>query len=371
MEMERAKSAEPVVSPDARMAVDKSAERPYAPSFVDRITDWVRRLPIPSWLFYLGLSLALVLLYSGAKWIVGSYPVGTFFPFHVLGVLTSVYAIALLHYLDHEAQNALDDFRATIHINDAEYRLLSYRFTTLPVLPTIIAAAIGGLYGLSSLLYLSPQESQIYKEFTSPLAVPLDLTFLVLGYAGGGVLIYHSVRQLRMVSRIYTDHAYVDLFNLHPMYALSRLAASTAVGLAILVYAWLYVNLSVGNGTGLPATHLIEPVVFTVIVIFIFILPLMGAHRLLHKEKVKAKGESSQLLKTTIAELHHRCEAGDFAEVDAINKTLDALQKEQTILDKISTWPWQPETLRGVVTAILLPIMVWIITHLLNQIWVF
>jgi hypothetical protein len=33
----------------------------YSPSWVDQLTDWVRRLPLPAWVFYLALGLALTL----------------------------------------------------------------------------------------------------------------------------------------------------------------------------------------------------------------------------------------------------------------------------------------------------------------------
>ena len=345
--------------------------RPYPPSFMDRMTDWVRHLPIPSWLFYLGLFLALALIYSGIKWADGTYPVGTFIPFHLLSVLTPVYGIALFHYLDNSAQAALDAFRATMQIDDVEYRLLRYRFTTLPPLPTVIAAGIGGLYGLGGFLYLTPLDLQKFKVLTSLLAAPLDLLFLALGYAAAAVIIYHSLRQLRMVSRVYTDYARVDLFNLRPMYALSKLTARTAVGFGIITYAWVYVTVSLGNRTELSAPSLVEPAVFTVFVLLGFVLPLMGAHRLLREEKATAKDAALQHLKATIAEVHRRREAGDFAGMDSLNETIDALQKEHGILDKISTWPWQPETLRGVATAILLPIVVWAITRVLDRFWTF
>ena len=241
----------------------------------------------------------------------------------------------------------------------------------MPVWPTAIAAGIGGLYGFSGFLYMTPQEIEKFKVLSSPLATPFDLLFLALGYAGAAAIIYHSVRQLRMVSRIYADYARVDLFNLRPMYALSRLTAGTAIGFGIITYAWVYITVSLGSGSELSAPTFLEPAVFTVFVLLGFVLPLMGAHRLLREEKARAKDETSQHLKATIAEVHRRREAGDFAGMDNVNETIDALQKEQGILDKVSTWPWQPETLRGVSTAILLPIVVWAITRLLERFWAF
>ncbi|MGH7425775.1 MAG: hypothetical protein ACREJP_06375, partial [Candidatus Methylomirabilales bacterium] len=37
---------------------------PYPPSWVDRLTDWVERLPIPWWLFYLALGAASALSFT-------------------------------------------------------------------------------------------------------------------------------------------------------------------------------------------------------------------------------------------------------------------------------------------------------------------
>src|SRR5512133_2113228 len=130
------------------LPVEGEAMRSYAPSFVDRFTDWVRSLPIPAWLFYLALALALVLLHASIKWIDGSFPLGTFVWRLFLADITFPYALALLHYLDNSAQEALDSFHPIMQVEDAEFRRLWYQFTSLPARTTLIAAFIGGLYGL-------------------------------------------------------------------------------------------------------------------------------------------------------------------------------------------------------------------------------
>ena len=68
----------------AVLVENKTAEPPYAeafpPSWVDRLTDWVQRLPGPAWLYYLGVALVLALIRAIGGWSDSSYPVGTFFP---------------------------------------------------------------------------------------------------------------------------------------------------------------------------------------------------------------------------------------------------------------------------------------------------
>jgi hypothetical protein len=199
----------------------------------------------------------------------------------------------------------------------------------------------------------------------------LETLLFVLSYTGAAVFLYHTARQLRMISRIYNDYARVDLFNLGPMYSLSKLTARTAVALGAIIYAWLYLNVAVQNGTQITPPSLLEAAVFSIIVILIFVLPLLGARRLLRKAKDAARLEAHQQFKAVAAELHRRREAGDYSGMAGINDALDALMKEQSVLDKVSTWPWQPETLRGVAATILVPIMIWTITRLLERFWVF
>jgi hypothetical protein len=350
---------------------DVNGVRPYSPSFVDRFTDWVRGLPIPSWFFYPALALTIVVLHASIKWLDGSFQVGEFALRILLADVTLPYTLAVLHYLDDSAKEALDDFRPVMQIDDTEYMRLRYRFTTLPARPTLVAAAIGTLYGIGAMMFFTPEQRQDGRFFSSPPASVLETLLIVLSYTGAAVFLYHSARQLRMINDIYTAYARVDLFNLGPMHALSKLTARTAVGLGVIIYAWLYVNVSVQNGSQLTLPSLLEPAIFSINVVVIFIAPLLGARRLLREAKAKAKLEAQQQFKATVAELHRRREAGEYSGMAGINEALDALLKEQAAMNKISTWPWQPETLSGVATAILLPVVVWALTHLLDRFWVF
>ncbi|HEY0070830.1 MAG TPA: hypothetical protein VGE04_12765 [Chloroflexia bacterium] len=351
---------------------ETEAIRPYAPSYVDRITDRVRRLPIPSWLFYTALALGLFMLYASIKWLDGSYSFGEVTWHMILQVGTFPYAIAALHYLDNSAEEALDGFRPAMDIGDREFAELKYRFTTLPARSTLIAAIIGGLYGAMFLVLASPEEIADLRFFTSIPATIAEVAELALGYGAGAILVFHSIRQLRMVSRTYTNHARVDLFNLRPMHSLSRLAARTAIGLAIPTYAWGFVNVSPESGAvDVAATSIFELVTFSTLIVIMFVWPLVGARRLLRQAKAAALTDAQQQFKATIVELHRRRESGEFEGMAGINEALDGLMKEQSVLSKISTWPWQSDTFRAVASAILLPIVVWAITRFLENVWVF
>ncbi len=68
-----------------------------------------------------------------------------------------------------------------------------------------------------------------------------------------------------------------------------------------------------------------------------------------------------------VAEVQARIRAGDYERMDKLNNALAAATSVVATIEKISTWPWRPETLRGFVSAVGLPILIWTITALLGR----
>jgi hypothetical protein len=53
--------------------------------------------------------------------------------------------------------------------------------------------------------------------------------------------------------------------------------------------------------------------------------------------------------------------------MDDLSKTISSLQIEQHLLEGIPTWPWRPETVRLLITALALPLGLWFIQYLLQR----
>ena len=53
---------------------------PYSASWLTYLSGWVDRLPGPSWMYYVGLWLGLVVGLVAVLWIEGVFPIGTLFP---------------------------------------------------------------------------------------------------------------------------------------------------------------------------------------------------------------------------------------------------------------------------------------------------
>src|SRR3954452_16997598 len=99
-----------------------------------------------------------------------------------------------------------------------------------------------------------------------------------------------------------------------------------------------------------------------------FILPLLGIHHRLVEEKARWKGEVAQHLKTNITNFHKMSAEHKLEEVDLQLRIIEGINREKAILEQIPTWPWQPGTLRGLTTSVLVPILLWLVVKMLEHI---
>ena len=337
----------------------------YPLSWVDRLTDWVRRLTISPWAFYLTLGLVLWLVLLLSEWAGGAPPSAGLVPDYLLTGMTCAYVLAMVHFLDDSSKAALARFRPVITVDDDGYNKLYYKLTNLPARPTMLATALGAFYSLATLLL------SIYIDGTSGLAaVPsfllaVDLVFRTLIYGLLGMVIYHTLHQLRTVNEIYTRYTRINLFHLGPIYALSSLAARTAIGIAIPTYAWF--QLASLSAVGNSPSDIFETIILAFIGIATFIWPLLGAHSLLEREKQRLKDEVAQRIEATIASLHGSVDTAALENRGPLKDTLEGLVAEQGVVDKLRTWPWRTETVSGLGFAFLLPILIWVVQRILER----
>lgn len=354
----------------------------YEPSWADRVTDWVRGLRIDYPVAYAIPALLLFALTTAIKWWDGSYQaayeaggqaglykVGPFFfyPFHAIPEFVTFYALALVHYLDDVAARALKTYAPAMDIDDKGYHDLEYKLTTMPAVPALLSSIAGAIFAGSVLLglgFLLPGFLSRLLLFTSPAATAVESAVFVLLWWVWSVLIYHTVRQLRLVSQIYGAYTRIDLFNLDPLYAFSWLTARTGIGWVAATYAFI-----------LTAPGLMENVVTLGIMIFNIVFaviafgwPLVGIHRKLEHAKSERVYAANQSFEALSGELRKRTSSSDYTHMAEMKDGMEAVSRERDILGQIHTWPWQRETVGGLSTALFLPIIIWVVTRLLERV---
>ncbi len=347
---------------EKRSSENKSRPPPYSPSWVNHLTAWVDRRPWLSWTWYLGLWLVLVIILVAALWIEGVHPMGTFFPAQLFIPAMIALFLAMIHFLDNRAEAALTTLRPALKATEEQYDQLRYRLITQPAVPTILAglAIMAAIYLLGFLT--GETESAMEALADSPIAATLVRIVYWIGWWVFGAFVYHSIHQLRQIDYVYSRHTRVSLFAMSPLYAFSPVTALTAVTLAIATYGW----------TALNPDNLSDPVsivaiaLITGLALVAFAWPLLGTRRMLAKEKAQRLDQVSLRLEGVFSQMHERIDRGEIEGLEDLTKVVSVLETERDTLEAISTWPWQPETLRYLVTALLLPLLLWIIQYVVQ-----
>jgi hypothetical protein len=174
---------------------------------------------------------------------------------------------------------------------------------------------------------------------------------------------YHGVRQLRWVSRLYATAPHLDLFRPGPLYAFAGLSARTAVGLVALPYAAIAASPGVLDT---PATPLVM-VPLTLLAVLIFVAPLVGVHRILESQKRRLQDELGGRLGAANVKLQRQMDDDKFSEVSGLKDGIEGLIAMKDELSKLRTWPWQPGTIGGLGAALLLPVVLWGVQRLLER----
>jgi hypothetical protein len=353
---------------------------PYPPSWVDRVTRAISRLPGPAWLGFLALGVAGGSIQILIQWSTGSYRPGPFLLLHIWTSGNFAFLLAMVNYLDRSAAASIEAFRPVLQPSPSGgppqqlFADLRYRLTTLPHRSTVWATLTGGIVltatpilltrvlasGPMSLLRLAVD----FGLSSSPLAFAVFFVQYALTQATSAVVVYHTIHQLRLIRQIYVHHTRLNLYRLQPLYAFSIPAAFTAGGFLLYSYVWF------ASAPALLAqlASVVLAVFFACIAVVTFSWPLLGIHRRLVEEKKRLLQESSARFDLAVTQLHRRIDRKRLARMDDLNKTLASLELEQAALRRIPTWPWEPGTLRGLLAAIFLPIFIWLIQFGLQRI---
>ncbi len=338
-------------------------DSPYAPSWVNTLIDRVERLPGPAWAAYL-LAIVPTLIYLGvADWISGGR-IGEIQPDRVVWALALVGSTWLIHHLDSVARRAFAEFTPMLDLATGERARLEYELTVIPQGPALLLLGLSVLRTAEGFAFQPESEGLVGL---TPAALALRFPFEAVLSALILTLIYHTVRQLRLVGRIHAESKRINLFRPGPLYAFSRLTSQTAIGLALLVIPF-------GGGLASASTTLDYVVLSTMsglilgVAILAFFLPLLGMHGRMSAEKRRLQDEVGQRVEVLVDRLHGSVDREDLSGADGQNKSLASLIAERDLVNRLSTWPWQAGTAGAVASAILLPIALFLMTRFLDKV---
>jgi hypothetical protein len=351
------------VAIESRSEAAADGRAPYAPSWVNTLNDWFERLPGPTWLAYPAAMAAGVGLSFSVPFLDPTTP--AIDPFQIVYYGALPFAVMwLIADLDRTASRALATLRPLLSLSDeeiAQARLTLSRVPARPALAVTIASALITAIGY----VLDPVGAGIVGYSAVGLAFRGVWESLVAAIFL--ILLYHTVRQLRLIGRLHESLGAIDLFDQARLYALSSVTSTTAIGLVLLLAPSVFLIPS-GAGSTFLLISLAWYGVALAIAVGAFFLPLRGVHGRLAAEKAELAGAVGRRISGALEAIHRAVDAGDAAGVAEGHQSLSALTAERDLVARIPTWPWSPAALTRFLSAVLLPIGLWLITRVLERI---
>ena len=335
--------------------------RPYAPGWTDLAIGWVRARPYPRWLTY-GVLISFGILVSNAQTVLSGRPFEVTFTYTAWGVIT-VGFLAALDALNELAGDAFDRFQPALGEADVDPARARYELTTVPRNVALVVLLIAGPF--TAYYYVEdPVASQV--SGLGPAALAGRWLFESFFTALLLVLIVQAVRQLRLVSHLHAVATRIDLFHPAPLYAFSRLTALTGVALVGVIALGVALNPATLTANSFFLVWLPWLLVFPGVALLVFVGPLIGMHGRLVSLKSALQAASENRIKGVLAELHRDVDGLDLGRADGLQKTLASLLQERDILARLPTWPWSTTTIRGFASALLLPLVVFLLQRLVG-----
>jgi hypothetical protein len=193
------------------------------------------------------------------------------------------------------------------------------------------------------------------------------------------VFAYLVIRQARIVARLHSSVERVDLLRPEPLHAMARLTARSAIALVVFaIYAGLPLSTNTGDVWVQNVITFSGPLLL--LGLLAFFVPLRGFNRRLVSERNRLLNETNMRIEETSGALHELvdresanvtdADASRLAQtrMDALTKALSGLLQERDFIKKLSTWPWDPTTFRTVISALALPIVIFLITRFLDRV---
>jgi hypothetical protein len=323
-------------------------------SWADRLTDRVNHLPWPDWVTYGAIWLLVMTAITTVHWAVGAYDVGTIPPIHVALSGATPMALWLFGRFNASARDALRGLGPLLR-EPGRRDELERTMTSLPAIPTLVVTTLIGLLAIirvlsdpAALARIQIADDPRVRAVALPIAVALAASWSALALKVGWLA--------WQVHRVSTREVIIRMSDLAPLHSFSGMTGRMAMSLVlpillVMITAPRVLTDSLTIGLNVLAIAMAAGV---------FVGPLLGLHGLLVAEKDRLRKASAVRMEQVLAELHQAVEARDLAVMDPLNKAIASLDIELRAVERIPTWPWQPETVRWVASALMFPVVVFL-----------
>jgi hypothetical protein len=211
--------------------------------------------------------------------------------------------------------------------------------------------------------------SQVLEEIS---AAPYPVTFVMialgfLGLAFTSILtlyfLANTIRRLAQIIQLHRRVDRVDLYHQDSLRAFSRFSSTTAFALllTILVNSPWYIE-SAGD-----LEELIFYMFISLLSMVVFVVPLLGLRRKINAARDEKVSDIMADLDLIAGSISQAVRQGQLEKVESLKIGMDGLRLQRDELRKLHTWPWSTATIRAFWSAFLVPIILWLVTRILER----
>jgi hypothetical protein len=337
--------------------------RPYSASWLHAVVRAVDRLPGPTWLAYLAILVVALLFWHLIAWSRGVAGWGALDATHTFWGFLAPALIGIAAYVEKSAAGAFEAFRPGLTLGPAEASSLRHSLVVIPAEPALALTAVAAAVTVVDMVV----------NAETPNYSGLNVATAVATFAGQAFyiaillqLLYRTVRQARLVSRTLDRHVVIDIFRPGPLHAFASLTARPGAALTLVSAASLPF-VPFGTTTEEIVAALPYVTVPPAVAVLAFVIPLTGAHGRLVEQKEQLKAEADERLRGLLEKINRGIDREDVSRADGLNKMLASLLAQRDVLARLPTWPWSLGTLRGFISAILLPLTLFVLQQVLSR----
>ncbi|HJW21926.1 MAG TPA: hypothetical protein VJ506_05815, partial [Candidatus Limnocylindrales bacterium] len=324
------------------------------------------RLPGPRLLTFAVATVAITIPMHAAEWIDRPERVGQIRLDLVTGAAAPLLFIWAAIALNNVALRSLRRLEPALDPAVATPEAIAPDLLRTPRAYALIALVVGVVAGVTSVLE-SPENWGVDAAhpygYGAAIAVSVVTDVILLS------LLAHVIHQLRVVSRVHRDAVRIDVFQLEPLYAFSSLTAWTGLVILALLFGLIgALSLTIGRFLLQSSTDIAMTAVLFAVAIACFVVPLLGLHGRIVDEKRERQATANAVLAGVVAEAAERSRAGDFDGLARLKDAALTAESAVSSIQRIPTWPWRRETLRGFSSAVILPIVLWLLFQGLTRV---
>lgn len=335
-------------------------------SWLEWLLDLIDRVPGPRRSTYSGAFVVWLLLVAAAGYLDGTFPFPWISPALAVGPLMGLGLLWATQSLSGFAIRTLAALEPILTIGPDERETLARDLTRTPPIWAAVALVVGTVSGVDSLI--TTPESWGVPASWPPFTAALGIVVAVLNTTVVLAFVARLLHQTRVIDRIHRGAVRIDLFRLEPLYGFAAFLSRAAILLiGISMGGFSLVILVVAQTFTLATSDYILFGATLVVVVVAFVIPVRGLHDRISDEKDRRLGEVHASLATVVAEMERRIAASDLEGAGRLNDAISAANSAVSTVSRAPTWPWRPETLRAFVSAVLLPIALWVVITVLER----